>query len=69
MFVALVLTVCSVTDPADCRNQEFTFESHGSLAQCMFEAQPWIANWQFAHPKLKVARWKCEFPEKLGQPA
>jgi hypothetical protein len=68
MFVALVLTVCSAGDPQDCRKQEFLFESHGSLAACMFEAPPWIAAWQEQHPELKVARWKCEFPDVAGKP-
>jgi hypothetical protein len=68
MFVALVLTVCSVNNPQDCRNQEYLFESHGSLAQCMFEAQPWIAAWSAQHPQLKVTRWKCGMPGTEGQP-
>jgi hypothetical protein len=69
MLIALVLTVCSVNDPQECREREHLFESHSSLAQCMFDAQPWIAAWQSQHPSLKVARWKCQNPGVNGQPA
>ncbi len=68
MLVALVLTVCSIGEPQDCKNQEFVFESHGSLSQCMYEATPWIAEWSSAHPQVKVTRWKCEVPGASGQP-
>jgi hypothetical protein len=68
MFVALVLTVCSVNDPQDCDSRNYLFESHGSLTACMFEAPPWIAVWQEEHPGLRVTRWKCEFPREESQP-
>jgi hypothetical protein len=62
MLVALIMTVCSVTDPNSCKIQEFTFEAHGDLRSCMFEAQPFIAEWSGKHPDLKVAKWKCAWP-------
>ena len=62
MFVALILTVCSISDAKDCRTEELLFESHGSLRNCMFEAVPYIASWTETHPKWKVARWKCGMP-------
>jgi hypothetical protein len=68
MLVALVLTVCAVTQPENCRKESFIFESHGGLAQCMFEAQPWIAQWQAAHPAVRVTRWRCENPGAVGKP-
>jgi hypothetical protein len=66
MFVALVLTVCMLSDPGQCQDQELIFESHGSLAQCMFEAPPYIAEWATTHPQWKVTRWKCADPGALG---
>lgn len=67
MFVALVMTVCLLKNATYCEKQEYQFESHGSLMQCMFEAQPWIAEWTTTHPKWKVMRWRCEMPGREGQ--
>ncbi|MFO1089538.1 MAG: hypothetical protein U1E46_08140 [Hyphomicrobiales bacterium] len=58
-MIALIVTVCAITSAADCHDETFYFESHGSLAQCMFEAQPYIAEWSANHPKWSVSRWKC----------
>lgn len=68
MFIALILTVCTIADPQNCQEKEFTFESHGGIAQCMFEAQPWIAAWSSQNPKWQVKRWRCKFPGAEGQP-
>lgn len=66
MFIALVLTVCLVSNQAQCEDQELIFESYGSLAQCMFAAPPYIAEWQSTHPAWKVARWRCSPPGANG---
>lgn len=62
MLVALVLTVCAVTDPKACHVEEYTFQASGDLTHCMFEAPPFIAEWAATHPDLKVAKWKCAWP-------
>lgn len=60
MLVTLYLTTCLVVAPARCDEMEFVFESRrGSLAQCMFEAPAFIAEWSSGHPKWKVTRWYC----------
>jgi hypothetical protein len=66
MFVALVLTVCLVSNQSECKDQELLFESHGSLMQCMFEAPPYIAEWTVTHPNWKVTRWRCAAPGQDG---
>jgi hypothetical protein len=62
MLVALVLTVCSLTNPELCKREELIFEGDGNLAHCMAEAPPYIAIWTEQHPKWKVSRWKCDRP-------
>jgi hypothetical protein len=63
-FVDLVLTVCLVADPQTCRTEHHYFESRGSLSQCMFLAQPEIAKWSQGHPRDRVVRWRCAYPDK-----
>jgi hypothetical protein len=62
MLVALVLTVCSLSEPKLCKEEELLFEGDGNLTHCMAEAPPYIATWTEQHPKWKVARWKCTQP-------
>lgn len=62
-MIDLVLTVCLVANPSQCRVEHLYFESRGSLFQCMFLAPPEIAKWSEEHPALKVVRWKCEYPK------
>jgi hypothetical protein len=63
-FVDLILTVCLVASPGECRVEHLHFESRGSLVQCIVLAPSEIARWSEDHPKLKVVRWKCAYPDK-----
>lgn len=63
-MVDLVLTVCLIANPGNCRDEHLYFESRGSLVQCMVLAPSEIAKWSQEHPKLRVKRWKCAFPNK-----
>jgi hypothetical protein len=63
-LVELVLTACLAANGANCRQERLYFENPGSLMQCMFMAQPQIAQWSVGHPHLRVTRWRCQFPEK-----
>ncbi|WFU47575.1 hypothetical protein QA637_17210 [Sinorhizobium terangae] len=66
-LVALVLTVCMLANPTNCRTEHLYFEARGSLFQCMMLAPPEIAKWSEGHPGLKVVRWKCAFPGRSGE--
>ena len=44
-MVALIVTVCALLDGADCHDETFYFESHGSLNVCMYEAPLYLAQW------------------------
>jgi hypothetical protein len=63
-MVELVLTVCLVSNPGTCNEEHLYYESAGNLMHCMFQAQPEIAKWSSQHPKKKVMRWACKFPDK-----
>ncbi|RWN31536.1 hypothetical protein [Mesorhizobium sp.] len=63
-MVDLILTVCLIANPGNCRDEHLYFESRGSLFQCMMLAPSEIAKWSQEHPTLKVKRWKCAAPSK-----
>lgn len=60
-FFDVVLAVCLLADPSQCREQRLQYESYGSLQQCVFEAQFFIAQWQAATPDWEVQNWRCEY--------
>lgn len=64
LMIDLVLTVCLASNPNECRDEHLYFESRGSLIQCMVLAPAEIAKWSMNHPKHRVTRWKCAFPDK-----
>lgn len=61
-MIALIVTVCAVSNATDCRDETFYFGSNGTVVSCMFEAQLYIAEWSATHPKWKVKAWKCDTP-------
>ncbi|HEY5817468.1 MAG TPA: hypothetical protein VIU14_03565 [Mesorhizobium sp.] len=63
-IVDLILTVCMAANGNACHDEHLYFESHGSLMQCMFLAPAEMAKWSETHPKLKIIRWKCAYPDK-----
>ncbi len=67
-FVELILTVCTLAQPVACDEQKLIFSSDTrSLAGCMMQAQPLIAQWAGDHPALQVARWRCAAPGSEGK--
>lgn len=66
-FVQLILTVCTLAQPAACDERKITFESAtGSTRNCMMQALPYIAQWSGEHPNLTVTRWRCAEPGAEG---
>ena len=61
-FVELILTVCTLTEPASCEERHLSFVDEGSLVQCMSQAPPAIAEWANSHPGRKVVKWRCSYP-------
>ena len=66
-LVDLILTVCLISDPSRCHTEHLHFEGRGDLLQCTFLAPPQIAKWTEAHPKFRVARWRCAYPDEEVQ--
>lgn len=62
-MVDLVMLVCSLSDPETCREQHLYRESRGNLTQCMMRAPIEIAKWSAEHPAVRIARWKCVYPD------
>jgi hypothetical protein len=65
-FVELILTVCTLTEPASCEERHLSFVDEGSLVQCMSQAPPAIAEWANSHPSRRVVKWRCSYPGNEG---
>ncbi len=63
-LVDLIVLVCSLAAPHACQERHLLFESHGSLAACMAEAQPYLAQWIGEHPGVRIAKYHCDWPER-----
>jgi hypothetical protein len=62
-FITLVITVCALAQPSQCKDQHLEYMSNGSsLSQCAMAAPPYIAQWVGDHPKWRAVRWHCEYP-------
>ncbi len=68
-LIELVLTVCTIAQPAACEEQHLQFASSISLAQCAMAAPPYIAQWIGEHPRWTPVRWHCEYPGRSGKDA
>jgi hypothetical protein len=65
-FIELILTVCTLTEPASCEERHLSFVDEGSLTQCMAQALPAIAEWANSHPGRRVVKWRCSYPGDEG---
>lgn len=61
-IIDLVLTICLMATPSNCREERLHFENKGNLLNCMFLAPTQIAKWSEEHPNLRVVKWKCAYP-------
>ena len=66
-FIQIIVMVCQLAQPDQCEEQHLQFAWQGSLQQCMFSAQPYIAQWADEHPNARVTRWRCAYPDREGQ--
>lgn len=68
-FVDLIIVVCSLSHPgAACQERHLPFESAGSLMSCMWQAQPFLANWVGEHPDARIASFRCAWPDTEEHP-
>jgi hypothetical protein len=66
-MVELIVMVCSLLNPNACSEKHFMFQTQGTLADCMFQAQPYLAQWAGEHPNDRVTRFRCAWPEQEGK--
>ena len=63
-LVDLIIVVCALAAPEQCQEHHILVESHGSLASCMWEAQPFLAQWIGEHPVYRIASFRCDWPQR-----
>ena len=63
-MVDLILLACTLANPGACHEHHLLFETEGTLRGCVFQAQPYLAQWAGEHPGLRVARWRCAWPDQ-----
>jgi hypothetical protein len=67
-MLVLIMTVCSLSSPDQCGEARLQFAAEESLMQCMMSAPPYLAQYVDQHPNTRIARWRCAYPEREGQP-
>jgi hypothetical protein len=58
-MIEIVLAVCAIQHPAQCKEVRLILAENVTPAQCMRYGQPEIAKWLESNPKWGVTRWKC----------
>src|SRR2546430_16526820 len=61
-MIEIILTVCAISNPANCEEKYLQFAWDGSLRQCVMAAQPYIAEWIGRHPEWGATKWRCDYP-------
>lgn len=58
-MIELVFIACLASSENDCQQQSLLYTDMSPTA-CMMAAQPELAKWVEAHPKFRIAKWRCE---------
>jgi hypothetical protein len=61
-MVQIVMLVCKLAQPDMCEEQRIQFAFQGSLQQCVFAAQTYLAQWVGEHPQWTIKNFHCEYP-------
>ncbi len=65
-LVDLIVLACALINPGACHEYHLLFQTAGSLRGCTMQAQPYLAQWIGEHPNVRVARWRCAWPDNEG---
>ena len=68
-MLLLILTVCAINAPDQCGEARLQFAEDISLMECLKQAPPYLAQYAGEHPNIRVAKWRCGYPEREGDPA
>ncbi|PCJ08020.1 MAG: hypothetical protein COB16_08430 [Rhodobacteraceae bacterium] len=58
-MIELLLTVCLLSEPKQCKDISLLY-ANTSSAQCLVSAQPEMARWALSHPEQNIQSWKCQ---------
>jgi hypothetical protein len=61
-MIQIIMMVCKLAQPEVCEEQRLQFAFEGSLQQCTFTAQIYIAQWAGEHPQWMVKSFHCQYP-------
>jgi hypothetical protein len=61
-MIQIIMMVCKLAQPEMCEEQHLQFPFQGSLQQCTFAAQIYIARWAGEHPQWTVKTFHCVYP-------
>jgi len=61
----IIATICSLSDPSQCREQEVTNDQFAdvSMQTCML-GSPALAEWMASHPGYRLMKWSCQLGER-----
>ncbi len=59
----LVLVVCLLTNPDECRVERLPFQAPLSIMECMRRGQLELPRWLDEHPNWTVKSWRCDMPK------
>lgn len=61
MLYSLIISVCMISTPTDCRSYEQPVtELSSNPATAFIQAQALVAQWMDRHPGFKLDRWRLE---------
>lgn len=63
-FYEIVLAICMLSDPSQCKEQTLQFESVESLNQCNLDAQFYIASWLNENPEWQMKSFRCQYAQQ-----
>lgn len=56
----LIISVCLMNDPAQCKNVHLTYMGElSSPYQCMRGGQPELVKWTVNNPGWSIRKWRC----------
>lgn len=58
-MLAIVVSVCLISDPTICRDERISLVADVSPHRCAMGAPPYVAQWNGEHPDWRVVRWRC----------
>ncbi len=68
-MLVLLLTVCALRAPADCREVRLAMAEDVTPFACMMQSPPYVARWGDEHPGERVARWRCLPADRIDRGA